>query len=64
MDFNLINERCLAMRVVRDTKYHMITTELVVLLSHARAHAHCGIVGDCLLCLDALSEALVLGRNQ
>ena len=31
MNFNLINERCLAMQVVHDTECHIITTESVVL---------------------------------
>ena len=31
INFNLINERCLAIRVVRDAECHMITTEPMVL---------------------------------
>ena len=31
INFNLINEGCLAIRVVHDTKCHMITTEPIVL---------------------------------
>ena len=33
VNFNLINEQCLAIQVVRDAKHHIITTELMVLLS-------------------------------
>ena len=33
INFNLINERCLAIRVVRDTERHMVTTEPMFLLS-------------------------------
>lgn len=31
IDFNLINEPCLAIQVVRDAECHVITTEPVVL---------------------------------
>ena len=31
INFNLINKRCLAIRVVREAKHHMITTEPIVL---------------------------------
>ena len=31
LNFNLINERCLAIRVVHDAEHHMITTEPMVL---------------------------------
>ena len=35
INFNLINERCLAIRVVRDAEYHVITTEPTVLEIHS-----------------------------
>ena len=49
INFNLINERCLAIQVVRDAKRHMITTEPMIL-----SLSFCGIVGY-------LSHAQMLG---
>ena len=70
-NINLINEPCLEIRVVRDAKCHMITTEtmvpslsLSVSHTHTHTHTHCGIVGDRLPCSDARSQAAVFGRNQ
>ena len=64
INFHLINERCLTIRVVRDAEHHMITTESMVLLSLSLSLAHCRIVGDHLPCSDAQSQATVFGRNQ
>ena len=49
----------------RRMRCHMITTEPMVLLSLSLSLSlsHCGIVGDCLPCLDARSQAVVFGRN-
>ena len=62
--FNLINERCLAIRVVRDAERHMTTTGPMVLLPPSLSLSHCGTVGGRPPCLDARSQATVLGRKQ
>ena len=64
INFNLINERCLAIRVVCDAKCHMIIIEIIALLSLSC----CMIVGDHLPWPDAWFQAmawqkLVIFRN-
>ena len=61
IDFNVINERNLAIRVVPDAECHMITTDPMVL---SPSLSCCRIVGDRLPCSDARSQAVVVGRNQ
>ena len=63
--FNLINERCLAIQVVRDAECHMTTTEPMVLLPLSLSLSHSLTAGlGVIPCSDAWSEAAVFGRNQ
>ena len=58
INFNLINELCLAIRVVCDTEDHMITGELKILTPPPS-----GIRGDHLPRSDAQSQVTVFLRN-
>ena len=66
INFNLMNKLFLAIQVVRDAEYHMITTEPMVplSLSLSLSLSRCGIVGDHLPCSHAQSQAVMFGRNQ
>ena len=72
--FNLINEPCLAIRVVCDAERHMITTEPMVLLplslslslslSLFLSLTHCRIVGNHLPCSDAARLWVIVSHAQ
>ena len=64
ISFNLINEQCLAIGVVRDDECHVITTAPMAFLCLSASLSHYRIMGDYLPCSGAQSQAVVFGRNK